>query len=450
MYGGADAGDTSEDLTVDNFTRKIKDESWVEFMPKGITKQDFNKIRRCFNATRFEEAGKRYREMTREADFMHISDRIERITWIFDSFRNPDKETVLTPWRVVNMHMSDTLGGYCFFNERFDGPNEVIVDGSDGKLFDFIETNEPRFIDHGEVTTEVFGKIDKGQGIASRVLEINSKTGLYPLYVTYTMYRQLLNHYDEMGILDNSIDNLSVGEEQAIWDDVVANNIYVITNTPMAASITRRTLMGFREPSKKLNIKADKLIERVTTDRDALIKSIKALGYWNGTTNKTMIEFDAIVGNPPYQIMDGGSGKGNSAFPIYNQFVDLAKNLCPRNISMITPARWFAGGRGLDEFREAMLKDKHISVIYDYPRALECFPNVDIAGGLCYFLIDSNIHELCRVVTVQNGIRVATDRSLDEYDIFIRDNYGVDIVRKIQERSTQFCNQMVFLETHLD
>lgn len=331
MYGGADAGDTTEDLTVDNFTRKIKDESWVEFMPKGITKQDFNKIKRCFNATRFEEAGKRYREMTREADHMHISDRIERITWIFDSFRNPDKETVLTPWRVVNMHMSNTLGGYCFFNERFDGPNEVIVEGTDGKLFDFVETHEPRFVDHGEVTSTVFSKIAEGQGIASRVLEINSKTGLYPLYVAYTMYRQLLKHYDEKGLLDNPVDNLSISEEQAIWDDVVANNIYVITNTPMAAHITRRTIMGFREPDKKFNIKSDKLIERVKSDPEALTKSIRSLGYWNSTTSKTMIEFDAVVGNPPYQ--------GINHQQLYPYFYVLSKEL-GHYVSLIFPIGW--------------------------------------------------------------------------------------------------------------
>ncbi len=113
MYGGADAGDPKDELTVDNFTRKIKDESWTEFMPKGISKEDFNKIRKCFNATRFEEAGKKYRALTREADFMHIDERIRQITEIFSYFRNPDKETVLTPWRVVNMHMSDTIGGWC-------------------------------------------------------------------------------------------------------------------------------------------------------------------------------------------------------------------------------------------------------------------------------------------------------------------------------------------------
>lgn len=381
MYGGADAGDPNEDLTVDNFTRKIKDESWAEFMPKGISKSDFNKIKKCFNATRFEEAGKRYREMTREADFMHIRERIERITWIFDSFRNPDKETVLTPWRVVNMHMSDTLGGYCFFNERFDGPNEKFVEGTEGRLFDIVSTSEPRFVNHGNVTTNSFGKIKTGQGIASHILEINSKTGLYPLYVAYSMYRKLLAHYDEMGLLDNPVDNLSVNEEQTIWDDVVANNIFVITNTPMAAHITLRTLMGFREPSKKLNIKSDKLIERATTDREALVKAIKTIGYWNGTTSKAMIEFDAVVGNPPYMIKK----EDTSDKPIYNEFMDLAFDIS----SLVTPARFlFNAGKTPDAWNKKVLSDPNLKVTSYFPNSGDVFPNVDIKGGVAITIHD--------------------------------------------------------------
>ncbi len=434
MYGGADAGDTTEDLTVDNFTRKIKDESWVEFMPKGITKQDFNKIKRCFNATRFEEAGKRYREMTREADHMHISERIERITWIFNSFRNPDKETVLTPWRVVNMHMSDTLGGYCFFNERFDGPNEEIVEGTEGKIFDFVETHEPRFVDHGEVTTTAFGKLAEGRGLASRVLEINSKTGLYPLYVAYTMYRKLLKHYDENGLLDNPVDNLSISEEHAIWDDVVTNNIFVICNTPMAAKITQRTLVGFREPVKKLHIKADQLIELAKTSQKDLVKSIKTLGYWlDDKRNKTMITFDAVVGNPPYQIMDGGNR--NSATPVYNVFVELSKDIAPKYLSMIMPSRWVVSGRGLDSFRDKMFSDHKLQKLYDFSDASIVFPGIRIGGGVCYFLwnnsYDSNEVEVYNLNNDHSFNTIKRPTLEFGLDFFIRDNFVRNIVKKV-------------------
>ena len=160
MYGGADVGDPKEDLTVDNFTQKIKQESWDEFMPKGISKKDFNAIRKCFNATRFEEAGKRYRQLAREADEMHVEDRMRRIADIFDCFHNPDKETVLTKWRVVNMHLGNALGGYCFYDPTFD---EKL-----GRL------NEPRYIDFGELTNEIFGQVDYKTGThKAHILEIN-------------------------------------------------------------------------------------------------------------------------------------------------------------------------------------------------------------------------------------------------------------------------------------
>ena len=430
---GAKLDDEDTGITIDNFTSLVDPASWEEFMPRGVTKQKFNQFKKCYNPAVLTAAGKRIRALAREADSMHIDDRIKRIAWIFSTFHNPDKETVLTPWRVVNMHISDTLGGYCFFNEKFDGDNQRAVLDEDGNVVEFIDTTEPRFVNHGDVTEGVFHKIAEGDGIASRVLEINSKTGLYPLYVTYTMYRRLLKYYDEVGLLDNPIDNLSVGEEQAAWDDVVGKNIYVICNTPMAASITRRTLMGFREPDKKLNIKADKLIERAKTDQDGLIKSIKSKGYWDGTTSKAMIEFDAIVGNPPYQIMDGG-GKGSSSISIFDRFVNVSKSISPEFVSLIIPSRWFSGGKGLDDFRSSMLKDVHISKIKDFFDATYCFPSADISGGVCYFLWDKEYSGDCTVETVLQSKNISMKRPLleDGSDSFIRFNQSVSIIRKVR------------------
>lgn len=246
MYGGADRGDAKDDLTVENFTRKIKDESWAEFMPKEITKEDFNKIRKCFNATRFEEAGKKYRALTREADFMHVDERIRQITEIFSYFHNPDKETVLTPWRVVNMHMSDTIGGWCWYDESFDEKTGVL--------------DTPRYVDQGDVTRQLFDNVDLAGEVQTKILEINSKTGLYPLYVTYSLFRRRLDEYIKAECIDK--ETVSVQEEQVVWDDIVKDNIYVICNTPMAVGITRRTLFGFRQVDQKANIKNVQLIER--------------------------------------------------------------------------------------------------------------------------------------------------------------------------------------------
>jgi len=384
---GAKLDDEDTGITIDNFTSLVDPASWEEFMPRGVTKQKFNQFKKCYNPAVFTAAGKRIRALAREADSMHIDDRIKRIAWIFSTFHNPDKETVLTPWRVVNMHMSDTLGGYCFFNEKFDGDNQRAVLDEDGNVVEFIDTTEPRFVDHGDVTENVFHKIAEGEGIASRVLEINSKTGLYPLYVTYTMYRRLLKYYEEVGLLDNPIDNLSVGEEQAAWDDVVGKNIYVICNTPMAASITRRTLMGFREPDKKLNIKADKLIERAKTDKDGLVAAIKSLGYWNGTTSKAMINFDAVVGNPPYQETNNVN---NRQAPVYHYFYNLAEALCDL-YTLISPARFlFNAGLTPAIWNQKMLNDPHLRVAFFSQDSSVCFPSVSINGGIVIILRNAN------------------------------------------------------------
>lgn len=275
MYGGADAGDPKDELTVDNFTRKIKDESWTEFMPKGISKEDFNKIRKCFNATRFEEAGKKYRALTREADFMHIDERIRQITEIFSYFRNPDKETVLTPWRVVNMHMSDTIGGWCWYDESFDEKTGVL--------------DTPRYVDQGDVTRQLFDNVDLAGEVQTKILEINSKTGLYPLYVTYSLFRRRLDEYIKAECVER--ETLSVQEEQVVWDDIVENNMYVICNTPMAVGITRRTLFGFRQVDQKANIKNVQLIERASKDQEGLVKELKSVGFWKGNSSKQESNF---------------------------------------------------------------------------------------------------------------------------------------------------------------
>ena len=416
MYGGADAGDTQEDITVDNFTRKIKEESWIEFMPKGITKEDFNKIKKCFNATRFEEAGKKYRALTREADFMHVNDRIRQITEIFSYFRNPDKETVLTPWRVVNMHMSDTIGGWCFFDETFDEKSGQLT--------------TPRYIEHGTVTQQLFNNVDLSGEVQTKILEINSKTGLYPLYVTYSLYRRRLDEYIKAECIDPA--TVSVQEEQVVWDDIVTDNLFVICNTPMAVGITRRTLFGFREVEKKANIKNKQLIEQAAKDPDALVKELSVYGFWKGTTSKQMIQFNAVVGNPPYQINVGKENK-NYALTLYDKFMILAKRLNPQYISMIFESRWFTGGRGLDDFRQEMLNDDRLSKIHDFVSSTDCFPKVDIAGGICYLLWEKDYHGLCEFTSEHLGISTTQMRKLNEYDVFIRRNDSLDIVKKIQE-----------------
>jgi hypothetical protein len=142
------------------------------------------------------------------------------------------------------------------------------------------------------------------------------------------------------------------------------------------------------------------------------------------------MKFDVIIGNPPYQLSDGG-GTGKSAKPIYQLFVQQAKRMKPRYMSMIIPSRWFSGGKGLDDFRAEMLSDKHIRKLVDYDNFKEVFPGVDLAGGACFFLWDRDNPGSCEVTNVSGDIRNTAIRELDEYDTFIRSNQAVNIVNKV-------------------
>lgn len=390
---GAELSDEKQEITIDNFASLIDPQSWEEFMPKGVTKQKFNSIKKYYDPEIFCAAGKRIRAMARAADKLSVEERIERITDIFSTFRNPDKETVLTPWRVVNMHLGDCLGGYNFFEKGYE-----------------TTLSEPRFIDKGEVTANVFAE-------DSHILEINSKSGLYPLYMAYSIYRTKVK---------NSLFSVSsIEDEQQIWDKVVAENIFVICKTPMAKSITKRTLIGFRKAKVNTRYFED-LINQIKNKPEHFIKQVdKFVSERTGIKN---MKFNAIVGNPPYQIMDGGAGV--SAKPVYNLFVEIAKQIEPNYISMIMPSRWFAGGKGLDSFREGMLSDSRLSHIFDYINAKDCFPTASIGGGVNYVLWDSEHKNDCCITTIQGNSRNTETRPLNQFSVFIRYNAAIHIVKK--------------------
>lgn len=153
------------------------------------------------------------------------------------------------------------------------------------------------------------------------------------------------------------------------------------------------------------------------------------------------MKFDVIVGNPPYQLSDGGFGK--SAAPLYHKFVQQAKKLNPKYLTMIIPSRWFAGGKGLDDFRKEMLNDNRICKIVDFENAGDCFPGVDIAGGICYFLWDKDYKGNCDVVNVVNGNETHSERALNEFPTFIRNSKAVPIIRKVLAVKEKRMNEIV-------
>ncbi len=145
------------------------------------------------------------------------------------------------------------------------------------------------------------------------------------------------------------------------------------------------------------------------------------------------MNFDVIIGNPPYQMSDGGNGV--SAAPIFQYFVEQAKKLNPRYLSMIIPARWYAGGKGLDDFRDSMLRDSRVQKLIDYDSSKDCFSGVNIAGGICYFLWHSEYNGECEVTNVFGQERMTTKRALNEFSILIRSNTAISIVHKVLNKA---------------
>ena len=394
---GAELSDENHEITIDNFASLIDPQSWEEFMPKGVTKQKFNSFKKYYDPEIFCAAGKRIRAMARAADKLSIEERIERITNIFNTFRNPDKETVLTPWRVVNMHLGDCLGGYNFYDTEYQN---VI--------------SEPRFIDKGGVTAEVFSP-------ESRILEINSKSGLYPLYMAYGIYRARAKA--SLFAVE------TVEEQQSVWDKVIAENIFVICKTPMAKSITKRTLAGFRKAKTNMWAPED-LINKIKNQSELFIKKVHDL------IGKDM-KINAIVGNPPYQINDGSGASDDAANPIYQIFVRIAKQIRPEYFSLIMPSKWMIGGKAvLKPFRKEMMEDKHIASIYDYEDSGECFNGQHIDGGICYFLWSRKYEGLTNYTykpTNEKSFCSIRHLSDGNSDIIIRDNRRQSIINKFSK-----------------
>ena len=407
---GADV-DLTESIHMRDFITLVDDESWKEFMPKDVTKDLFRQLLKYYDEDVIVGAGLRIRRMARAADELPPTQRVLRIAEIFSLFRNPDKETVLTPWRVVNMHLSDMLGGFCFYDETFQPPDGLL--------------DEPRLVDRGDASEAVLLNPE------AKILEMNSKIGLYPLYMAYSIYAMKLTGRE---------DQIPLEETQRLWRETVEQNIYVLCKTKMARLITMRTLVGYQNwPVNAIYL--TKLMERMQ-DMKRLSNKLRNPATWSKEGEK--MRFDAVVGNPPYQIMDGGNNA--SAVPIYQSFVEQAIALEPLFISMIIPSRWFAGGRGLDKFREMMMTNTQIRKLRDFSESKYIFPTADISGGICYFLIDTGFDGPCEFTNFDGGVVTQESRYLNEFSIIVRSNKAIDILHKVlaqkEDRLSNYVSSM--------
>lgn len=343
-----------EDVNINKFVNNVDAESWQEFMPKGVTKELFKEFSKYYDQDVFIEAGKIIRRRVKELDKLDPTERAEQLAIIFGTFRNPDKETVLTPWRVVNMHLGKTLGGLSFYDDNYQ---YTTVDGSSANHW--INT---------EYTDRIFNR-------DSHILEINSKTGLYPLYAGMSIYWREFQKLN-----DQTAGKFSFEDQLLIWQRVLRENLFMVAKTPMAKAIAIRTLTGYRDFDVNIEY-IDNLVNDAKEDvKQEADKIRKKFGN---------MKFDVVIGNPPYQDESHGEQDNYSA-PIYNEFMDLSNKLS-NLVTLITPARFlFNAGSTPKKWNRKMLNDPHFKVIKYFANSANVFPHTDIKGGVVITLRDSD------------------------------------------------------------
>lgn len=259
-------------------------------------------------------------------------------------------------------------------------------------------------------------------------------------------------------------------DEQARINHILTKQVFGLAITELTSLISRRSVYCSKKADGKFSIataftKADGNIRLPKTshtwnkdrrcdlcgasqgeyERDESLEEYAYPFIHGSDTRKVFdVKFDVIIGNPPYQL---GSDGGNRDIPIYHKFVDQAKKLSPRFLSMIVPSRWMAGGLGLSDFRSEMLQDRRIRKLVDYPAAGEVFPGVEIKGGVCYFLWERDAEGDCAMTMMRgNEVIGPFDRSLGEFDVLVRDSRALDILRKVQRKQEPPMTQMLSVD----
>lgn len=257
---------------------------------------------------------------------------------------------------------------------------------------------------------------------------------------------------------------------QSTLDHIFHKQLFGIAITELTSLLSRRSVYCSKYPNSKYsvsrfddpggNIRYKRIQHRWQNkkcvfcgasqgeyDRDPSLES-HAYEFIHTTRPEEIfkMKFDVIIGNPPYQLNTVSGETTNvsrQAKPIYHLFIQQAKKLSPRYLSMIIPSRWFAGGLGLDSFRLEMMEDTHITQLVDYSNAKDCFPQNSISGGVCYFLWERDATGLCQFTNISGSNSLTEERSLSEFPVVVRYNAAVDIIRKVRNTTSLFLKEIV-------
>lgn len=330
---------------------------------------------------------------------MDFIERAEQIAELFGTFKNPDKETVLTPWRVVNLQVSKSVGGLNFYDDNF----ESVTDGATSNL---------HWVDN-EITSSIYQK-------ETKILDINSKTGLYPLHSAISLYYQRMAEND-----DNRF------EADQVYQEILANNIYAIAKTPMAKTITERTLTGYRKYKTNVTY-IESLTDTLKTDIEQGKKLVEE------AFNK--VKFDVVIGNPPYQesatekeMVSGQQQRVNNVFQLFQKLTD---KLNPNHSVLIYPGgRWMQqSGRGMNEFGIELINSTNLIHLIYYPNANEIFGEVAISDGISIVHKDySKTSDTFEYSLVEGGKILAIQRNYPGKETFVIYPTDETIVQKIKK-----------------
>lgn len=379
-----------ENTTIDNFEENIDEATFEELT--GITKDEFRQLRDGF-------------------EYVGDDGNTKTVPGLFNKvvFNASVKEFFATKKRLSN-YFDESLTEDIFDYIPPQKTNQIFTPKRVVKMMvDMLEEAYPNLFTNPNI----------------KFLDPYAKSGLYIAEITKRLYKGLQ-------------DQIPDSEERIRW--ILENQVYAIAPSNIIYNIVK----NFVYP-ENIDVSTKNLVEldlaAALDEEDWQQRITQAFGGEE-------LKFDVIIGNPPYQEMDGGAQA--SAKPLYHRFIQTAQDLKPALMSFIIPARWYGGGKGLDEFREQMLNDKHIREFHDWLTPDDIFPNTNIRSGVCYFLWDKeydNTESLTRVVTHKDN-KIVDDvvrpLAIDGVDIFIRDSKAISILEKVfTDSSTQQLSSVV-------
>lgn len=376
------ANDSKDEITIDNFDLEIDDNDFLELT--SITKEEFHKLRDGFD---YEEDGER-----------------KRFQGVFNKYRF---NASIAEFRLKK----DQFANYFTAEEDIF---ELIPNQKTNQIFTPKKVVQMMINQLEEHDPNLFTRTD------STFIDLYMKSGMYITEIVKKLFHNTRKHYQS---------------DEDCLKHILENQVYGLAPTPILQGITQSYILGFDVENK---ISRSNFVQHDITPE---AKEGKAKEKLQELFNlKENMKFDAVVGNPPYQESDGGAQA--SAKPIYNYFVESAKGINTRLINLIMPTRWYAGGKGLDDFRKQMLDDKTIAEIHDFQNPSIIFPSTNIRGGVCFILWDNdynNERDLVKVVTYSDSF---TDRKelrrklkLDGEDIFIRNVESLEIIKTVKSHS---------------